>query len=429
VAQTHTRGVGIADANGTRMQTIERGADDALYVGRLLEELCAIARDSLAANIVQLGGDSYLTAGPYQFKSLWTRDFCFAVRGLLAIGRKDVVEAQLDALLDGMAHSPREWPNLVTRTMDSTSPDWRAFRCASHRRSLAIGLPLRSYHLDRRRQPAFDSNMLVVLAASHYRDAGGGAWWSQHREQLAAALSLYDLHRCDDGVLLDQPPFSDWQDSVQRRGATFYCNLLYACALEAMQDRVHAPAITALRRRIDEAFFDEASGLYRSAAAGREISLDGNLLALDLGYLSADRSRNLFQALRAHSLWTGPMGPGFATAPAYAAARKDLLDTLVGLAGYHDTLYWSWLMALSAKVASHYEEARGDVAEIVGRLLRVARRDRCIAEIYHPQDLALFESRHYKAELPFSWGAACVVDAVETIRHHGFSINDSPRLL
>src|SRR5690349_8047136 len=60
--------------------------------------LHAIAQASLQANVVTLESGPYLVAGQHQFRSLWTRDFCFASRGLLLLDRADVVRNHLTAL-------------------------------------------------------------------------------------------------------------------------------------------------------------------------------------------------------------------------------------------------------------------------------------------------------------------------------------------
>ena len=53
-----------------------------------LEAAARIAGKSLGANIRRLSpdGPTVLSAGARQFRSVWTRDFCFASGGLIAAG-------------------------------------------------------------------------------------------------------------------------------------------------------------------------------------------------------------------------------------------------------------------------------------------------------------------------------------------------------
>jgi hypothetical protein len=92
---------------------------------------------------------------------------------------------------------------------------------------------------------------------------------------------------------------------------------------------------------------------------------------------------------------------------------------LIGLEGYHDSLYWSWLMALAAKVSWSLRDvvpSAGDDAEaLFGRLIGMAKRDRSIAEVFEPKpNLPRARAVGYWSEMPFSWGAAFVIDAVSS---------------
>jgi glycogen debranching enzyme len=389
-----------------------------------LKALLRISTDALTKNIHPLEGRQYLVAGDHQFKSLWTRDFLWSVRGLLKIGREDVVQSQLDKLLESPPKEPPPYPFLLPRTLDSMNTNWRVIQSASGPRSLFLTTPLKRYYIDQYKHVAFDGNMLLVLAAHQYREiTGHREWWDANKAKLADALTFYDSTGADGGFLfrkgglLVQPPFSDWQDSVKRLGATFYCNMVYVCALTAVASEpefhVDPQELRAMRERIEETFFDATIGLYRSMADGPQVSLDGNLLAIDLDYLPPDRKATLLTALRSHSLWTN--GPGFATAPPYEPKDKSWIDRLVGLEGYHDTLYWSWLMALAAKVSATIgvQGASQDAIKIIARLRRMAERDGSIAEVFqaHPEgDPEMKRTRLYKSEKPFSWGAAFVAD-------------------
>jgi glycogen debranching enzyme len=396
---------------------------------RALEELLATAANALTQNIHRIDGKDFLAAGGHQFKSLWTRDFCWSARGLLAIGRGEVVVDQIERLLtDPGEGRPADLPNLLPRTLDSMNTDRRVLFSAPTRASYPLVSPLHAFYLDQHRRPSFDGNMLAVLSADlHRKVTGDTTWWNANEGRLVKALQFYDI-KSNDGTprfrrdgLLDQPPFSDWQDSVNRAGPTFYCNMVYACVLEAVSGdaafAVDRAGLRAFRQKIEDTFFDPRTGLYLSVRDRPQISLDGNLLAIDLGYLPPDRTTALLQALRRHTLWTGlPEGPGFVTTPAYPARDKDFVDHwLASLGGYHDSLYWSWLMALSAKLAAMNPEdgAGAEALAIFDRLSNMAARDGSIAEIFKPaQGLPRYDTLTYNSEMPFSWGAAFVVDAL-----------------
>ena len=397
-----------------------------------LIDLLRLARQSIATNIHRFGDAHYLTAGQYQFRSLWTRDFLWSVRGLVAcdddVARK-VITDQLDRLFRGLDNHPDGYRNLLPRVLDSMRTTWRVTLSVALRRPFPITSDLKEEVFDQYQSIAFDGNMLAVLTAARYLKSREAAWYEQNKRTLVSLLAFYDAHRGPDGVLLHQPPFSDWQDSIDRRGATFLCNLIYACAREAVRDdrafAVDPHALATLREQIDRTFFDEEVQLYRSWASHDQVSLDGNLLAIDLDYLPLERKVALYRNLLRHPLWSNPGGPGFVTWRDYDHTDKSPLvrNPVVGLRGYHDSLYWSWLIALAAKVSAemipHVPEAAEQAERLFERLARVARRDNGIGEVYRSGDepFALAAPR-YRSDHPFSWGAAFVIDATTYALEH-----------
>lgn len=401
-----------------------------------LIDLLDRARHSLAANIHQLGDAHYLTAGRYQFRSLWTRDFLWSVRGLIAMGNAlghKVITDQLDRLFHGLDGHPDGFRNLLPRVLDSMSTTWRVALSVTLRRQLPLTPDLKPEVLDQYQGIAFDGNMLAVLTAARHLKSQAAAWYEQNKPTLARLLRFYDAHRRPGSALLHQPPYSDWQDSIDRSGATFLSNLLYACACEEHRDvpvfAVDSHALATLRDEIDRTFFDEKTQLYRSWASHEQISLDGNLLAIDLDYLPLERKVALYRNLLTHPLWSSPGGPGFVTWRDYEHTDKSFLvrNAVVGLRGYHDSLYWSWLIALAAKVSTamipHVPKAEAQAHRLFDRLLRIARRDNGIGEVYRSGDEPfVLRAPRYRSDHPFSWGAAFVIDATTYALEHAVRV-------
>lgn len=376
--------------------------------------LRTIATQSLLANVNELDGRRLLSAGAHQFKALWTRDFGWSVRGLLAAGRKDVVRDQLTLLL---AHV-RKKDGLVPRTLDSMNPKWRVVLSSIWwRLGLALRPQLKPEYEDQHGQIAIDGNALVILAAVDYvKTTGDTAWWKAHEKELVAAFRFYDGRM--KGGLVTQPPFSDWQDSIAREGPTFYTNLLYQTVMRRVADNpafgVDRGRVRAHAARMEAAFFDARSGLYRSLVDGPRVSLDGNLLAIDLGYLppSTRRAQDLYAAILRSPFWTRTGTPGFVTYPAYPGEWRAFVNELCDLRHYHDDLQWSWLIAMSAKVARAMGDERS-ARLALQKLERLAVRDASIAEIYDADhDAKPWRSLLYRSEQPFSWGAAVTLEAL-----------------
>lgn len=381
----------------------------------MFEDLRGVAASSLASNIVELDAGPVLRAGSRQFRALWTRDFCFAARGLPAIGRTDVIRSHLSLLL---AHI-RESDGLVPKYFDSMSIYVRYFNLTLLGKASEVREPLTAgFKAGIPPHESIDSNALVLLLADDYvRRTGDRAWWERHEAALVKAYRYYD--RFLEAGILRQDAFADWQDSVNRAGRTFYTNILYAAASERLIEHepfgISRQALAQRREAIRQTFFDPATGLYVSIAGEPYISLDGLLLAIDLDVFPAagPEARTLYAALQQHPLWTGNAGlPGIATYPDYPEAWVDPSVRWFGVRHYHDSIAWSWLLGLSAKVAG----AMGDYEtqeRILHRLEPAARRDQAICEIYHPgPELTPYRSRLYRTESPFSWGAGMILDAL-----------------
>jgi hypothetical protein len=380
-----------------------------------------VAVASIKANIHRLKAGEYVTAGLHQFNSLWTRDFAYRVRGLLLIGKADLVRRQLDLTLsyqrrkDGVL--PKGFDNrplndrsryFALRKIFPFLPDY-----------LEIEDPLKPVWKDQNNSMAFDSNLLVVNAALDYLEyTNNREWWDQNEAQLIEVLRYYEGFKVDG--MLSQPPFSDWQDTISRPGKVFLTNLQYYHLLDRLR---RYPAfgisdiqVADLKQRLIKTFRPDAKKPFRAFAEGEIVNSDSNLLALDFGFVepASPEGAELYQALKAHPLWKQPGGiPGRVAFPVYPDSWKPDYVKNAGLKDYHDVLYWSWLMALAAKVTYKM----GDIAEgqrIFTVLARLAKRDLWIYEIYHNKaGLPIFRGALVDSEGPFTWGAIFMVDMID----------------
>ena len=405
---------------------------------KLLGQLEDIARRSLKRNVHKFAGGCYLAAGAHQFNSLWTRDFCFSSRGLFRLGELEIVHDQLELIISNL--QTRERFAIVPKVMDSSSAT-RQCRCVSavinkyfgRSPSVPLNAPFMPEYEDERGSIAIDSNLLVLLTAyDYFSRAGADDWWKKRLQDLVQLYRYYDRkHAKDVDGLIVQPPFSDWQDSARRTGKAFYTNLLYYLVSKRLagfpEFGIVPERLAQLRSAIEDRFFDRDLGIYRGLVSGGtterqvriypQFSLEANLLAIDLGYFDDDpdpyRSQKVYAGLTASYLWRGRAElPGFVGFPAYPTDWIYWIVRVARLPHYHDAMYWSWLIALSAKIAWKMEDY-GEASRIADRLAGLAKRDGSIVEVYRPTpDLAPFSSWLYDAERPFSWGAAFVLDLV-----------------
>ena len=374
------------------------------------QELFSVAKNSLEHNIVELSDGGVVRAGSHQFASLWTRDFCFASRGLRALKRDDVTANHLSRLLNALRDD-----GLVPRVLDSKA-SWK--RVARY--SLVPFRPdspdvtddLKAEYKGEHGTIAIDSNALVLITAYEYLiSTGDHAWFEQHQANLKKALDFYRPYFKDG--LIKQDKYSDWQDSVKRNSATFFTNFLVWKALNHYKEfsafNIEQKTVDLFRSNLDKTFFDKNLGLYKSLDHGDWVSLEGILYAIeDDHFLTNDKKKSLYKALIKHPLWGAV--PGRATYPSYKRKEISYTTKIVGLRSYHDGLVWPWLTAFSAKVA----KLMGDdlaVRRITMQLSDWTKRDGAINEVMDPKKkMRPVRRMFYTSEAPFSWGAGFVLD-------------------
>ncbi len=368
-----------------------------------------IAQKSLQTNIADLDAGLFLSAGANQFKSFWTRDFCFASRGLLAINRADVVKSHLTYLINN-----RRADNLVPLYVDSMNPVNRVVQSSLFRAiRLQINSPvtneIKPYYLVNGKYEAIDSNLMVLYASLLYLErTGDKAWFDSHKEDFRKIFDFYNSKIERHMGLLWQNQHADWQDSARRTGFTFFTNLLYY-HMGVKYGFLSQLAADRLRNRIVTIFYDRKTGLFRSMGGRDQISLEGNLWAIEHN-LIANREI-LYSNLTKHELFRLNGGiPGFATFPSYTKDDTYIQVKVTGLQEYHGNIYWSWLLGYSAKIALMMNDSERFL-KIYTKLAQVINRDQTVYEIYsHNANLTPFKSYLYASEAPFSWGSGFILD-------------------
>lgn len=369
-----------------------------------------IAKKSLETNIVKLDKGLFLSAGAHQFKSFWTRDFCFSSRGLLAINRGDVVKNHLTYLINN-----RRSDDLVPLYVDSISPVNRVvtdviFKAVRlNNVSLTIDNNIKPYYLVNNKFEAIDSNLMVLYAAQLYaKETKDITWFNSHQTSFRKIFDFYKTKKW--AGLIKQNEHADWQDSARREGFTFFTNLLYYHMAREYKFLNDAELLQ-LRNKIVEVFYDKKMGVFLSMAGRNNVSLEGNLWAIEHGLIA--NPEILYKNLTNHPLYTKYKIPGFATYPSYTNKDTYIQVKVVGLQEYHGNLYWSWLIAYAGKIALKMNDLP-TYNRIFANLNEALQRDQVVNEVYNNnQNLTPFRSFLYKSESPFSWGSAFVLDMVK----------------
>ena len=374
-----------------------------------------LALRSLLANVEPLASGPALTAGRRQFRSIWTRDFCFASGGLVAAGRRDAARSTLRLIL-----SFQRADGLLPRLLDSASWAARVAWGALGREAPLTGA-LKPNYVGEHWAPAIDGNALAAWTAERASAGeGGGAFAAEVLPAVEKALLYYDP-RLKDGLVV-QPPFSDWQDSVRaRRGRVFFTNLLYWKGLRSAAELARragrggadwSSRAGRLEEAINRFFWDEGRGTYRNLEAGGPLSSDGCLFSMLWGFGGPERGRRTLAALDGAGIWT-PWGPRCAV-PDYSFLGRGWITRAAGIPDYHDRMVWLWQSALAVRsLKAVGENARARALAL--SIAKILERDGGCCEVLEGDDGLPVRRLFYRSETPFSWSSAMTVEAFDEL--------------
>lgn len=342
----------------------------------------------MRANFEQVGSSFFLTAGRNQFRSLWVRDFCFSVPALLEMKEEKLVRDQLDLI---WSHQNSE--GLIPRGLDSMSPKLRVVRALLKRESEPLVMPLRPEYFGEHGTIAIDSCLLMIWASVCYaeRASDGQAWLKSKKHAIETTLNY--LLRFEDHGLLVQPKYSDWQDSVKRKGKTSYVNLWWWWSLRVAEKYGWAfkglPRAKDVEHEFRKIFLRD--GLYRSLSVGPWISLDTNLLMI---YLDLEKDPQ--------DLWSRVKElPSYCTSPNYPSHMVSFFTRASSYRHYHDETLWTWLLGLRLVIAQKMEDREAY------EIFRVSLEQELLDEPGIPE---LMQHKNWllPCERPFSWGSAWI---------------------
>ena len=377
-----------------------------------------IAARAIAHNSIAIEDRTYLVAGSHQFKTLWARDFAFAIPGALIAGHRSVVLDSLNLLFD---HQRAD--GLLPRGMDNHSIYKRVIY-AMIGMPASFRAPLHPWFETEDGVIAIDTNAILPWAAGEYVLRTRDLDFARARFPAAeSAIEFLRKNYMKDGLVAGQPPYSDWEDSVERRGRVGFTNVMYVLTLQNLsrwarvigdeaKSQTYADLADRTRKKFIASFWMPKVGVLRNFDGDDHLSADVNLIAIARGVVRGPMAKRILKTLKASPLWK-PM-PGRPTWPSYDDAMKDNTEKLVGIAGYHDEMLWLWItgMAVMAEQAvGQCEEAQA----LLTRLTQQIEKDGTVFEVFDVVDgdrrLVPVKRRFYQSEHPFTWSAAVYLEA------------------
>lgn len=355
-----------------------------------------------------------LWAGWRNFREPWARDFGFASFGLVEMGEQRALKETLELYL----HYQRADGRFPVKIHSTSVADRYLHSLFS--RQQPTHAPLRPKYQTAHHTISLDGNCLLVIAALNYlRRYQDEAFARQHWAALKQALHWVETQALGSDGLLHQGAYTDWADSVIRKTAVHYTNVLYWKALREFaldaarygysEDAVYFEGqAAALCAAINRHFWDETQGFFITSRQFRHIlSSDGNLLAIAWRLATPEQANTILANMAAGGM-AEPV-PTRCTNQEYGREHISLENRLGGIAHYHTAAAWLWLGSWHAIAA--VRAGRGaEASQLLGRMAEVITRDGVVHEVYGV-DGRYLKTRWYESEAPLTWSAAMFVYA------------------
>jgi GH15 family glucan-1,4-alpha-glucosidase len=360
-----------------------------------------------------------LHSGYRNFRESWARDFGFASYGMLALKQYDVVRETLESFFWLQKKSGQ-----LPVKLQSMKPVTRFLHSLFEREQPTHKILMPNY-FSAHGSPSLDGQALLIISTLHYvSEAGDQDFLQNNWHALELALKWLKAYaESPDGLLL-QGGFSDWTDSVARRGCVLYTNVLYWKVLlemahhaetldrngEAVQLIYYANSVA---QKIQERFWREDLGYFVTSNSLGNLSSDGNLLAIAWGLASPEQTESILNIMDEAGM-SEPV-PTRVVHPSYPPELIAIENRIAGLPNYHTDSSWLWLGAwhlIALTLHNDHDRAK----KLLEGLADVIVRDQQINEV-HGRNGKPLSSFWYKSEAPLIWNAGMVVYACRMYEH------------
>lgn len=345
-----------------------------------------------------------LCAGVRNFREPWARDFGFASYGLMAAGEVQAVKEGLELFL--LTQRPSgQFPVKI----HSTGIVDRYIHSLFNRQQ-PIHAPIKPKYVTAHRTISLDGNALIVIAALNYIAVSGDTAFAEtHRPQLEQAVAWLEEHGDADDGLLSQGAYTDWADSVGRRGKILYTNVLYWKALHGLGFVEKAERV---KTAVNAHFWRDDLGYFVTSKKHEMLSSDGNLLAIAWGLATPAQADQILNRMDAFGM-ADPV-PTQVTNEAYPNKLIAIENRLGGIGHYHTHAAWLWLGGWHV-VALARAGRKAEAQAMFQRASAAIVRDGVVHEVYD-RDGDYLSTRWYTSEAPLTWSAGVLVYAYHELQ-------------
>lgn len=361
-----------------------------------------------------------LHAGYRNFRESWGRDFAFASFGLLALKEFETVRDTLDAFF----YHQKPDGQLPVKLKSMSVPNRYLHSLFNREQSVETGLTPK--YITGHRTPSLDGQALLIIAATSYifstqdHNYAIKIW-----NQLQQGIIWLKGHSRSETNLLYQQAYADWADSVARKGAVLYTNVVYWKALQSISAlaeylsyrkeaaEYHLTA-KSVREEIREQLWRPQFGHFATSQSMENLSSAGNLLAI--AWRIADETQSLFILSAIQSARMAYPVPTQAAFPEYNKSEISLENRVANLANYHTTGAWLWIGAwhvISLCRTGQLKQAK----QLIQQISAIVVRDQQVHEVYG-LDARPLSTFWYTSEAPLTWNAGMIIYAFKVFEEH-----------
>lgn len=341
-------------------------------------------------------GEHGIFAGLSHFKDYWARDAFFASFGALELGDLEIVRKNIELF---MSYSIKgQLPLRVGR---------RTYEIIISKQGKRRPI----YTTDKTNKPSVDQNSLFISVLKEYTKKAGLEIVKDNKEKIKAIMDWNFKLDIDADLLIEETEYSNWADSLKKKGKVLYSNVCHIYALKCMSDlgfKEYLPKYKEAKKRLNELFW---SGEHYIDWIDEEkhynyFSTDGNFLAILLGISDEKKAMHIEEASHIFDIHDVPsrcVHPEFPKNYAYLPLR------LAGLGDYHNGLSWIWLGCINA-LAKHHLGMEKEAKELMHKISKLIEQYGYVYEVYTKEGKPV-NRLFYRAEFPFAWSSGMFVYA------------------
>ncbi len=368
----------------------------------------------IACNALRSCYKDGILAGMHHFDDYWARDSFFAGLGCMEIKDYEIVKKNMTLFISYMSREGQ----IPLRVGKNTAEIFLSFIGVKGWRRKPI------YTIDKSRCPPVDQNSLLLACASEYmKKTHDKKFLSENIEKLEKTMDWNLLNDSDNDLLIEEAEYSNWADSIRKRGTVLYTNVCHCHAIRCLSElfmiagnkkngAYYNNLFEKTKERINDVFWrgNHYIDWIDESKEYDYFSTDGNMLAVLWGIADNAMAKQIVQCSDSFGINDVPSGCVYPPYPSFLVSKEI---RLIGLKDYHNGLSWLWLGAICA-LAKNMLGKEEEAKNILGKISNMICRDNDVFEVYEKKGMPVRRGI-YKAEHPFAWNAGMFVYACRKI--------------